>query len=173
MKPTRLIAVLLCSAVLPCAAAMAQDTTPASVAQEAAPVAEAGDVTAAPPPASTKFEVERSGDEELSCDALTTEITALNAQMVQIIDGVPAEAEAQPRRRALGSMLSLGGGIAAALIPGAGLAIGAAQMLSTADEAGGLYGNIQNIFGQGDAGAVRALTKRVEHLTALSEAKSC
>ncbi|RZJ18050.1 MAG: hypothetical protein EON91_06870 [Brevundimonas sp.] len=170
MKPTRLIAVLLCSAMLPCAA-LAQDPPTAA---ETAARAIAQDAAATAGSASDKFEIARSGDEALSCDALTTEINALNIQAFAIAEGVPLQGatQPQPQRRGLGSMLSLGS-IAAAFIPGAGLAVGAAQMLATADQAGGLMSNIQNVLGQGEAGQLRNLEKRMDHLKAIAKNKSC
>lgn len=173
MKPTRLIAVLLCSAMLPYAA-LAQDASSAET-QEIALAAITQDETPAPAadaPASAKFEIVRSGDEDMSCDALTTEVNALYAQSFAIAEGVSPEAATQPRRRGLGSMLSLGS-IAAAFIPGAGLAMGAAQMLATADQAGGLVSNVQNVFGGGEVEQMRNLEKRMDHLKAISKNKSC
>lgn len=122
------------------------------------------------------FQAVRAGDEQLTCEAMTAEVGALSAQIQQL---QAATAPEKPRRRGLGGLASLAGGlggfggVAAAFIPGAGLAIGAAQLLSAA---GPLIDQAE-AASQAEAAAQTTdpalLQQRVDHLTGLAQGAGC
>lgn len=173
-------------------AAMAM--TANAMAQEgpAGPPAPTGEATAgapAAPAADAPFQVVRPGDSQMSCEALIAEANALNAQMTAAQNLVSERAMEMTRsqlrgmqaQQGMSSAMSLGG-LAASFIPGAGLALGAAQSVAgLAQRANAAAQQQQRLSAMDDMiGDVEASTSqlmplmnRADHLTDLSIAKRC
>ncbi len=155
----------------------------ASPAQAAAP-APAPDASA-----DGAFQVVRPGDSQMSCEALIAEANALNDQLTQAqnamseraMDMARSQLRGMQAQQAASTAMNLGG-MAASLIPGAGLALGAAQSVAgVAQRAAAAAQQQQQLQAMDDMIAdtqaatetLMPLMNRADHLTDLSIAKGC
>lgn len=147
-----------------------------------------------PPADPAAFEVVRLGDGQMTCETLIVEINGLNAQMTGITNRM-TEASTEMSRNAMQQargMGGLGGGgmstamslgsMAAALIPGAGLALGAAQAVAGAAQQAQMASQRNQMFDQMDDMTTEIteatmmmgpISQRVEHLSEISRDKGC
>jgi len=168
MKPLRLFAACLLSTALPMSA-WAQT----------------------PPADPAAFEVVRLGDGQMTCEALITEINGLNGQMTAITNRM-TEASSEMSRSAMQSARGMGGGgmstamtlgsMAAAFIPGAGLALGAAQAAAGAAQQAQQMAQRNQMVDQMEdmtteiteaSMLMGPISQRVEHLSEISRGKGC
>lgn len=118
--------------------ANAQDAAP--LVEAPVPDAAAPELAAAPASDGTSssgegFQIARAGDTRMTCEALLDEINALNNEITDSQSAMSARAMDIGRDRMRGAAgasvastaMTMGVGVAAALIPGAGLALGAVQ----------------------------------------------
>jgi len=142
---------------------------------------------AAPAVAPQAFQVARLGDSQKSCETLIAEINGLNGELTTAQGAMSERAMSMGRSRmggmqaqsAASAVLSIGGSVAAALIPGAALAVGAVQ--SVADMAGQAAAEVQqeremNAMMDDMTAASTALMplmNRIDHLTDISISKGC
>lgn len=147
-----------------------------------------------PPPAApaAPFQVIRLGDNQLSCEALIGEINALNGQLTAIqnqMTQASTEMSRSAMQAARGGMGGGGmntamtlGGMASAFIPGAGLALGAAQALAGAAQQAQMANAQNNMMNQMDAMTAQIaestalmgpISQRVDHLSEISRNKGC
>jgi|GEM_PF-1946469 len=157
-----------------------QTTAPAAAAPAAPPTAASGDAP---------FQVVRAGDSQLSCEALIAEANALNAQMTATQNAMSQRAMDMSRsrmssiqaRQGVSTAMGLGG-MAAAFVPGAALAMGAAQSVAgmaqraaAAQQQQKMMGDIDDMMTdiQASTDQLMPLMNRADHLTDLSMAKGC
>lgn len=153
----------------------------AAPAQAAAPAPDAS--------ADGAFQVVRPGDSQMSCEALIAEANALNDQLTQAqnamseraMDMARSQLRGMQAQQAASTAMNLGG-MAASLIPGAGLALGAAQSVAgVAQRAAAAAQQQQQLQAMDDMIAdtqaatetLMPLMNRADHLTDLSIAKGC
>ena len=143
--------------------------------------------TAAPiePAPAAPFEVVRMGDSSLSCEALITEIGSLNQQMAAAQQEMMAasqemsrESMASLRQRPGGGLMSGIGGMAASMVPGGGLLLGAvqaagqqAQAASARDRQAAMDERIQAMTDS--AALFGPISQRVDHLSEIARRRSC
>lgn len=190
--PTKAVLTLVAAMAL-AAQAMARETPIASpqdaLQLEAAQSAEAVSQAPAASPADGAFQVIRPGDSQMSCEALIAEANALNAQMTaaqnalseRAIEMSRSQLQGMQAQMAASSAMSLGS-MAASFIPGAGLALGAAQSIAgVAQRAAAAAQEQQRMSAMDDmmadveasTGQLMPLMSRADHLTDLSIAKRC
>lgn len=137
----------------------------------------------------TGFQVVRPGDSQMSCEALIAEANALNAQMTAMQSAMTDRAMNMSRSQLQGMQTQMGastamslGSMAASFIPGAGLALGAAQSVAgLAQRAAAAAAQQQRMSAMDDMMAdvqagtsqMMPLMNRADHLTDLSIAKRC
>lgn len=141
-------------------------------------------------PASSAFQVARLGDSRMSCEALISEINALNKDVADnqtAMTGRAMDASRDAMRGPKGASmavtaLTLGSGVAAALIPGAGLALGAVQGMTDMANQAAAAAYQANQERQMDAmmtemtaaaDALTPLMSRIDHLGDISYQKGC
>ncbi|RZJ18052.1 MAG: hypothetical protein EON91_06880 [Brevundimonas sp.] len=167
--------------------AMAQD---APVEVQATPVAAPASVADAPAAAvDVPFQVVRAGDSQMSCEALIAEANALNGEMMAMQNAMSQRAMDMSRSRmsslqaqqGVSTAMSLGG-LAAAFVPGAGLALGAAQSVAGMAQRAAAAQEQQNMMSdiddmmldvQARTDQLMPVMNRADHLTDLSMAKGC
>lgn len=142
------------------------------------------------PAVPASFEVVRLADGQMTCEALVAEINGLNGRMNDLTSRMTGAATEMSRNalqqaRGMGggasTALSLGG-LAAAMIPGAGLALGAAQALAGAAQQAQMASQQDRMYDQMDAmtaqvGEATALmgpiSQRIDHLGEIARGKGC
>lgn len=170
----------------PEAQAQAQAPSPAAIAP--APAVPSAAAPAAPS-ADAPFQVVRPGDSQMSCEALIAEANALNGRMTAMQAAISQRAMDMSRsnmsslqaRQGVSTAMSLGS-MAAAFVPGAGLALGAAQSVAglaqraaAAQQQQKMMTDIDDMMADMQAGTdqMMPLMNRADHLTDLSMAKGC
>lgn len=160
---------------------------PAVVEAEDGDMAEAAPASAAADPAT--FQVVRPGDGRLTCEALLAEINTLNAELSDAQNAMSQRAMEISRSQMRDMRVRQGasaamtvGGVAAAFIPGAALAVGAAQSVAAhAQRAAAVAQQERQISRmeemmegmQADSERLMPLMNRTDHLTDLAMDKGC
>jgi hypothetical protein len=167
---------------------MATSLGATAVAQDAAPA-----VPGAPPasaaPTAGAFQVVRAGDSQMSCEALIAEANALNAQLTAHQNAVSERAiassrgmlQAQQAQSGISTAMSLGS-MVGAMIPGVGIALGAAQSIAgmaqqaaATAQRNAMMNDMDDMMGDIEASTrdLMPLMNRADHLTDLSMSKGC
>lgn len=154
---------LVCAVLIPCAA----------IAQESGTLAE------------PTFEVVRLGDSSLDCETLVAEINDLNGQMAAIQQRMMSAGEElgreamQSTRRSAGGGLAMGlGGMAAGLIPGGSLVVGAVQAAGQHAAEASMRSRQeslqQRVQAMSEGGLLMSpISQRVSHLGEIARAQGC
>lgn len=184
-NPMRAVLTILAAASL-AASAVAQEAAP-SAPQPAPAAASASGSTAAP--ADGALQVIRPGDSQMSCEALIAEANALNARVNEqqnalsdrAMDSTRGMMRAQQAQSGVSTAMSLGS-MLGSMIPGVGLALGAAQaaagvaqQAAAAAQRQQMMNDVDQMMSEAQASSrdLMPLMNRADHLSDLSMAKGC
>lgn len=137
------------------------------------------------PVSAPAFEVVRLGDSSLSCEALVEEIGAINQRMAAIQQDMMTagqemsrESMASLNQRRGGGLMSGLGGMAASMVPGGSLLLGAAQVaeqqaqVAAARDRQAAMDDRMQAMSEGVA-LLSPLAQRVDHLGEIARRRSC
>lgn len=125
---------------------------------------------AAPTPAAA-YEIVRAGDNQLSCEALIAQINAINAEVQAM------QADQQKRMMAsVNGMMpsrtgSMVGGMAASMIPGAGMVLGVGRAAAADARQAKMMSEVEKVTAESIG--MTPMYQRMDHLKDISIAKSC
>lgn len=186
-KATPMRAVLtIVAATSLAASAVAQEAVPPAPQPVPAPASGSGSAAA---PADDAFQVIRPGDSQMSCEALIAEANALNARVNEqqnalsdrAMDSSRGMMRAQQAQSGISTAMSLGS-MLGSMIPGVGLALGAAQaaagvaqQAAAAAQRQQMMNEVDQMMSEAQASSrdLMPLMSRADHLSDLSMAKGC